>query len=601
MSIQKTALASAPLLDVRGLNVQFHGRGGAHHAVRQLSFNVAEGETLALVGESGCGKSTTALSILRLLGPQARLTGEIHFQGRDILALDVAELRALRGHEISMIFQEPMTSLNPVHTVGAQIAETLRLHQGLSRQAARQRTLEMLDLVRIPEPQRRIDDYPHNLSGGQRQRIMIAMAVACQPRLLIADEPTTALDVTVQARILDLLDQLRRDLSMGLLLITHDLGVVSQWADRVLVMFDGEKVEEGPARLVFEQPVHPYAKGLLGVSLHAGKDVHYSAGRLPEIHRRHDPQTGVQGFHLVTPESRQGSSEPGSQAREKGIATARPAGQPLLSVESLRTSYAKRGGGLFHAVDDVSFDIAPGETLGLVGESGCGKSSLSRTLMRLVPASSGRIVFDGTDLAGLKERQVKPWRKHIQMVFQDPYASLNPRRNVYDTLDAVLAVHGERDRRKRGERIRRTLERVGLPVAAASRFPHEFSGGQRQRIGIARALIMRPSLVILDEPVSALDVSIQAQILNLLVELKEDFGLSYLFISHDLSVVRYIADRVLVMNQGKIVEQGHHRLIWQEPRHEYTRTLIAAVPKPWAARPEAAAPAMAGTWRLQAA
>ncbi|QEI07663.1 ABC transporter ATP-binding protein [Pigmentiphaga aceris] len=588
----RRSTTAAPLLDVRALNVHFQGRGHAHHAVRDLNFSVERGETLALVGESGCGKSTTALSILRLLGPQAKMGGELRFQGRDILSLDTLALRALRGRDISMIFQEPMTSLNPVHTVGAQIIETLRLHQGLSYEAARKRTLDMLELVRIPEPQRRIDDYPHNLSGGQRQRVMIAMAVACQPKLLIADEPTTALDVTVQARILELLDQLRRDLSMGLLLITHDLGVVSQWADRVLVMFDGQKVEEGPARQVFEQPRHAYARGLLGASLHAGKEVHYSAGLLPEIHRLADSQGEGQGFRLVTPTLRagvvKGAVKDGAN-RPATAANASPASasptetdkaSPLLSVQSLRTSYPKRDGGVFHAVDNVSFDIARGETVGLVGESGCGKSSLSRTLMRLIPSSAGKIVFDGTDLAALKERQVKPWRRHIQMVFQDPYASLNPRRNVHDTLDAVLAVHGERDKRERARQISQTLDRVGLPAAAASRYPHEFSGGQRQRIGIARALIVRPSLLILDEPVSALDVSIQAQILNLLVELKHDFGLSYLFISHDLSVVRYIADRVLVMHGGQIVEQGDHQSIWQSPQHDYTRSLIAAVPKP---------------------
>lgn len=563
----------APLLDVRGLDVQFHGQRGTHHAVRDLSFHLAEGETLALVGESGCGKSTTALALLRLLGPQARLRGTIHFQGRDILGLPLPELRRLRGRDIAMIFQEPMTSLNPVHPVGEQIAETLRLHQGLSRTAARRRALELLALVQIPEPQRRIDDYPHHLSGGQRQRIMIAMAVACQPRLLVADEPTTALDVTVQARILQLLDQLRRDLSMSLLLITHDLGVVSQWADRVLVMFDGAKVEEGPAERVFSAPQHPYAQGLLGASLHAGKEIHYQQSPLPEIHRRHDAQTRTQHFRLVTPQ------------RPPPRAAVAPGTAPLLAVEALRTTYPRRGGGVLAAVDDVSFQIARGETLGLVGESGCGKSSLSRTLLRLIPPTSGRIVFDGTDLAPLSERAVKPWRRQLQMVFQDPHASLNPRRNVFDTLDAVLRTHDGGTRAARRQRIHQMLERVGLPAGAALRYPHEFSGGQRQRIGIARALILQPSLVILDEPVSALDVSIQAQILNLLVELKQDFGLSYLFISHDLSVVRYIADRVMVMHQGRIVEQGDHQQVWRNPQHAYTRQLLAAVPKPAAPNP----------------
>ncbi|MDH5858141.1 ABC transporter ATP-binding protein [Lampropedia aestuarii] len=565
--------SSSALLDVQQLNVHFRSRSGSHHAVKNLDFTIAQGETLALVGESGCGKSTTALALLRLLGPEANLSGRIQFDGRNIADLPLHELRRIRGHAISMIFQEPMTSLNPVHTIGSQIAETLRLHQGQSKEAARKRTLEMLDLVKIPEPQRRIDDYPHHLSGGQRQRVMIAIAVACQPRLLIADEPTTALDVTVQARILELLDQLRKDLSMGLLIITHDLGVVSQWADRVLVMFDGEKVEEAPALELFHSPQHAYSKGLLGASLHAGKDVHYSEARLPEIHRHTDPVSGLRGFKHITP-----------PLPERQAAAPAHTAVPLLSVKGLHTTYRKREGGLFHAVDGVSFDIAKGETLGLVGESGCGKSSLSRTLLKLIQPASGQIVFEGTDLAPLNEKQLKPWRKRIQMVFQDPYASLNPRRSVFDTLDAVLAVHGEKDRQQRRQRIAQTLDRVGLPGSSASRFPHEFSGGQRQRIGIARALIVRPSLVILDEPVSALDVSIQAQILNLLAELKEDFGLSYLFISHDLSVVRYIADRVLVMNQGQIVESGDRRQIWQAPQHSYTQALIAAVPKPEARR-----------------
>lgn len=581
--------APKPMLDVHHLNVHFRSRSGGHHAVKDLSFHINQGETLALVGESGCGKSTTALSLLRLLGPEAHVSGQILFDGHNIAQVPLHQLRKIRGHDIAMIFQEPMTSLNPVLTIGQQISETLRLHQSLSPKAARQRALEMLELVKIPEPQRRIDDYPHNLSGGQRQRVMIAMAVACQPKLLIADEPTTALDVTVQARILELLDDLRREFAMGLLIITHDLGVVSQWADRVLVMFDGAKVEEGLAQDVFHQPQHPYAQGLLGASLHAGKDLHYSDARLPEIHKTKHPISGELGFQLITPDLPQAVQKPAAQTPASAAAPS----NILLSVEDLHTTYRKREGGLFHAVDGVSLQIEKGQTLGLVGESGCGKSTLSRTLLRLLKPSSGRIVFNGVDLAPLSEKQLKPWRKNIQMVFQDPYASLNPRRSVFDTLDAVLAVHGEKNRSERHQRIAQTLERVGLPRSAASRYPHEFSGGQRQRIGIARALIVRPSLVILDEPVSALDVSIQAQILNLLAELKEDYGLSYLFISHDLSVVRYIADRVLVMHQGKIVEEGDRQQIWHAAQHAYTQQLIAAVPKPEARRTDRAADAAA--------
>lgn len=561
---------SPALLDVRGLDIRFRGSQGPIQAVRGLDLTIQRGETLALVGESGCGKSTTALAVLRLLAPGASLRGNIFFDGRDILALPQAELRALRGRDISMVFQEPMTSLNPVHSIGAQIIETLRRHEDLSTLAARKRAVELLDLVHIAEPQRRIDDHPHNLSGGQRQRVMIAMAVACRPRLLVADEPTTALDVTVQAQILELLDGLRREFNMALLLITHDLGLVAQWADRVAVMYGGEKVEEAATAQLFAQPAHAYTKGLLGASLHAGRSLHYTGERLPEIRVSVDPVTQSRNFALHVPVVAPRVASP--QVAHINAAA------PLLSVQDLRTDYPLRQGGVLHAVDGVSFDIGAGETLGLVGESGCGKSTLSRTLLRLVQPANGRIVLDGTDIAPLNARALKPWRRRVQMVFQDPYASLNPRRSVFDILESVLVVHGVSQKEERRKRIAAILDRVGLPSDAASRYPNEFSGGQRQRIGIARALVVRPSLVVLDEPVSALDVSVQAQILNLLVELKEDFGLSYLFISHDLSVVRYIADRVMVMHKGKIVETGGHQDIWDRPQHPYTRSLIASVP-----------------------
>ena len=565
------AAPSSLLLDIRQLDVRFKGSQGTQRAVRGLDLQLHKGETLALVGESGCGKSTTALSILRLLAPGAQISGQILFDGQDIVQLPLDDLRRLRGREISMIFQEPMTSLNPVYTVGTQIAETLREHEKLSAAAAHKRAIELLDLVRIPDPQRRANDYPHQLSGGQRQRVMIAMAVACSPRLLVADEPTTALDVTIQAQILELLDQLRRELSMSLLLITHDLGVVAQWADRVAVMYDGEKVEEASAQRLFAAPAHPYTRGLMGASLHAGQDLHYTEARLPEIQTRLNPETGVRSFHLHTPKTR-------LRDEIANTATNATAHNTLLSVEKLSTEYASRNGTV-RAVDDVSFTISVGETVGLVGESGCGKSTLSKTLLRLLPPASGRIVLEGTDLAQLQGNALQPWRQRMQMVFQDPYASLNPRRTVYDILDTVLYVHGNRSRQDRQQRIANILDRVGLPRDAGNRYPHEFSGGQRQRIGIARALVVKPSLVICDEPVSALDVSIQAQILNLLVELKEEFKLSLLFISHDLAVVRYIADRVLVMHNGRFVETGDHQSIWTNPRHDYTRSLITAVPR----------------------
>ncbi|KZK25969.1 glutathione ABC transporter ATP-binding protein GsiA [Delftia sp. GW456-R20] len=578
--------AAPPLLDIRQLRIAFPGRAGAVEAVRGLDLELRRGQTLALVGESGCGKSTTALAVLRLLAPGAQVSGRILLQGRDILALPPAELRAIRGRDIAMVFQEPMTSLNPVHTIGEQITETLRLHAGpderLNAAAARRRAIELLERVRIPEPQRRIDDHPHHLSGGQRQRVMIAMAIACRPRLLVADEPTTALDVTVQAQILELLDSLRREMDMGMLLITHDLGLVSQWADRVAVMHGGRKLEEADTPTLFRTPTHSYTRGLLGASLHgeatgATQVRHHGQGPLPEIRIHSEPGTKEARFTLFTPQV----ASPPAHALQPAL----QATVPLLQVQALRVEHIRRDASVLRAVDGVDFHIGAGETLGLVGESGCGKSTLSRALLRLQTPASGRIALDGTDLVPLHGRALRPWRRRMQMVFQDPYGSLNPRHRVQDILDAVLAVHGEASRARRQQRIAAMLDRVGLPRGAAERYPHEFSGGQRQRIGIARALVVRPSLVVLDEPVSALDVSVQAQILNLLVELKRDFGLSYLFISHDLSVVRYIADRVVVMHQGRIVESGDHGQIWHAPRHAYTRSLIDAIPGARKGRP----------------
>ncbi|MFM0393420.1 ABC transporter ATP-binding protein [Paraburkholderia phytofirmans] len=561
----------ANLLEVRDLRVSF----GAHDAVRGLSFDIAQGETLALVGESGCGKSATALSLMRLVPTPGRVTGSLRFDGRELLDLSAREIREIRGQQISMIFQEPMTSLNPVLSIGAQIVETLRQHESLSKAAAWKRAVELLALVQIPEPQRRVFDYPHELSGGQRQRVMIAMAVACRPRLLIADEPTTALDVTIQAHILELLDGLRRELSMSLLLITHDLGIVSKHADRVAVMLAGEKVEEAPVARLFTQARHPYTRGLLGASLNLADDLHYRGWKLPEI-RHGIGDDGKPSFAVVPRSVRTGpyvaDVDPAQREAAAGEA-------PLLELQDVRIDYPQRHGKTtLRAVDGVSLRIARGETIGLVGESGCGKSTLSKAILRLVPTASGAIRLRGTDLVPLGERELRPLRRHVQMVFQDPYASLNPRRTVAEILDTVLVVNGIGNAQQRRARIATMLDRVGLPASALGRFPHEFSGGQRQRIGIARALVLEPDLLICDEPVSALDVSIQAQILNLLVDLKRDLGLAYLFISHDLSVVRYIADRVHVMQAGRIVESGHHRDIWRAPQHAYTRTLLEAIP-----------------------
>ncbi|XYQ56008.1 ABC transporter ATP-binding protein [Pectobacterium carotovorum] len=551
-----------PLVDIQNLHVDFPG----HQAVRGLNLTINAGETLALVGESGCGKSATALSLMRLVAEPGKISGRILFDGQDLLTLPDRQMRQLRGNALSMIFQEPMTSLNPVLSIGQQISETLRLHEALTPAQARTRTIELLDLVKIPEPDRRVDDYPHNLSGGQRQRVMIAMAVACRPRLLIADEPTTALDVTIQAQILALLDNLRREFSMSLLLITHDLGLVAQWADRVAVMYAGQKVEEAQAADLFQSsthyfsPKHSYTRGLLATSLHMDQDRHYRTHRLAEIH--HAPTD--EGFTLLTPPT----------LIHRTTDTTQP---PLLSLKNIHTRYSTAQGKVL-AVDDVSLTILPGETLGLVGESGCGKSTLSKTILRLLPPSHGQIVFDGQDITTLKESRLKALRQRVQMIFQDPYASLNPRHSIQHILETPLLVHGLGDRSQRQQAIKNIIDRVGLPQSSLIRYPHEFSGGQRQRIGIARALVVRPSLVICDEPVSALDVSIQAQILNLLVELKNEMGLSLLFISHDLAVVRYIADRVMVMQNGRCVESGDHHSIWHQPQHPYTRKLIDAVP-----------------------
>lgn len=551
-----------PLLKVADLQVRY----GDHAAVKGVNFSVARGETLALVGESGCGKSTTAMAILRLLGGRASLSGRVEFAGQNLASLNEAQMRQLRGNRIAMVFQDPMTSLNPVLSIGEQIVEVLRRHRRLGRQEARAEALKLLERVRIPNAAQRLDDYPHNLSGGQRQRVMIAIAVACNPALLIADEPTTALDVTVQAHILQLLRELSQEYAMGLLLITHDLGVVGQWADRVAVMYDGRIVETDSAERIFTAARHPYTQGLLGASLRLDNDIHYLHQGLPEIRVTRADNVPLR-FDLHSP------------SRQEDRPVTRPSlSAPVLEVRNLVTEYRHRQRRV-RAVNDVSFVIRPGETLGLVGESGCGKSTLSKTVLGLVKSAGGEILLDGHAVTHLGDRQWRPHRAVVQMVFQDPYGSLNPRHSVYSILDGVLRQHGETSTQARSARILDILQRVGLPQNAAWKYPHEFSGGQRQRIGIARALILRPKLVILDEAVSSLDVSVRAQILNLLAELKDEFQLSYLFISHDLSVVKYMADRVLVMHDGQIVEEGDHD-IWKHASHPYTRTLIGAVPVP---------------------
>ena len=536
----------------------FSARFGSHYAVQDLNLSVQPGEMLALVGESGSGKSISALAALCLTPSSAVLEGEIHYQGLNLLAQPDATLRKLRGKSIAMIFQDPMTSLNPVLTVGQQLAETVQLHLGVDRYSARQRAITLLEQVNIANAQQRIDDYPHHFSGGQRQRIMIAMAIACEPKLLIADEPTTALDATVQRQILELLHKLRRELGMSVLFITHDLGLVEQYADRVAVMYRGVKVEESSKTALFHQPQHPYSRGLLAASLHAGETPHYRQRRLTEIvHQVEGPP------RLITPDA-------------LTLPAVDTQAEPLLVLDKLCFRYPTMPPGSA-SVRDVSLHIRSGETLGLVGESGCGKSTLSRLLLGLLKPDSGEIHFSGQRMDSLNHRQRATWRSRIQMIFQDPFSSLNPRHSVEEILRTPLKVHGRGSRAEQQQAVKEIIDQVGLSPRALTRYPHEFSGGQRQRIGIARALILNPDLLICDEPVSALDVSVQAQILNLLVSLKQQRNLSLLFISHDLAVVRYIADRVMVMYQGEMVEQGDHQQIWQRPVHAYTQQLLASV------------------------
>jgi peptide/nickel transport system ATP-binding protein len=553
-------MTQAHALEIRKLRVRY----GAHeqNAVHDLSFDIAKGESVALVGESGCGKSTTAHAIARLLGKNTAIEGTVRLNGVELLDFPERQMEDVRGARIGMIFQEPMTSLNPVHRVGTQIAEAIKRHQGLSSAQARQRVLELLDLVKLPDRVRIANSYPHQLSGGQRQRAMIAMAVSCSPELLIADEPTTALDATVQAQILDLLDGLRRDLSMSLLLISHDLPLVARWTDRVIVMHHGVKIEELTSAELFSRARTAYTRGLQESSLKLDNALHYRKTTLTEIRSQRD-EFGNYQFIRLEPQSRQEDFP----SREQ---------ENLLEVRGLTVDYANASGRQNRAVDDVSFSIRKGETLGLVGESGSGKSTVGRTIMQLLRPLAGSITLDGTELTALPERRLRALRPSFQMIFQDPYGSLNPRRTVGDILETTLIVNGQRNASTRQAMIAKTLNSVGLAKSAAQKFPHEFSGGQRQRIGIARSIIIQPKLVVCDEPVSALDVSVQAQVLNLLVDLKREYHLSYLFISHDLAVVQYISDRVMVMKDGKIIETGDHASIWQNPATDYTRQLIAA-------------------------
>ena len=565
-----------PLLEVRGLRVAFRHDGEWLEAVHGIDFDVFAGRTLGLVGESGSGKSVSSLSLMHLLDRKvSRVTAErMSLEGLDIKDFDERQMAEVRGKRLAMIFQEPMTSLNPVYRCGYQVAEMIHRHEKVSKKAARDRVISLFRQVMLPRPEAIYDSYPHELSGGQKQRVMIAMAIACQPQILIADEPTTALDVTVQKEILRLLRKLQAETGMGMVFITHDLGVVSEIADDVAVMHHGEILERGTVEQVLQDPQHPYTKGLLACR----PPMKIRLKKLPIVKEFLDGQwAGGQEQILrelqITPEERR-------QRLQLLYAQ-----EPILKVEQLRTWYPLKKGVFgrvydhVKAVDEVSLEVFEGETLGLVGESGCGKTTLGRSILRLVEPTGGKVFFDGVEVTALHPKALREFRKQAQIVFQDPYSSLNPRIRIGEAIAEPLRVHGiETDRRKCRVIVGDLLEQVGLQADHYDRYPHEFSGGQRQRICIARALAVNPRLVICDESVSALDVSVQAQVLNLLNRLKEERHLTYIFISHDLGVVRFMSDRVLVMYNGKPVEYDDADELFDHPKNDYTKKLIAALP-----------------------
>jgi peptide/nickel transport system ATP-binding protein len=557
-----------PLVSVRNLAVSFRiDRHVTFDAVKGISFDIPNNSTVALVGESGSGKSVTSLAILGLLPPENSIIGansEIQFGGRNVLRLSPEELRDMRGAEISMIFQEPMTSLNPVFTVGFQLIEVLRLHMGMTAAQARKRAIELMEEVGIPDPAYKINAFPSQMSGGQQQRVMIAMAIACEPKLLIADEPTTALDVTIQKQILELIGALQKKRGMSVLFITHDLAVVGEIADYVIVMRDGEIREQGPAAGVFENPRDTYTKALL----QCRPNLDRRPFRLPVIDdfmsgRAHGPRH--------------------TEERARGVGPADPI---VLEVNKLGKDFYSREGLFgkrkFEAVKDVSFKLPKGKTLGLVGESGSGKTTVGLTLMRLHQASSGEAIFEGRDLLAMSPREFMAYKRRIQIIFQNPYASLNPRFTVGHILTEPMQIHGiGNGEEERTDLAFELLDKVGLPETSFYKYPHEFSGGQRQRIAIARCLTMKPDILICDESVSALDVSVQAQVLNMLQDLQDEFGLSYIFISHDLAVVKYISDEIMVMSEGRIVEIANSDEIYRNPHEDYTRRLLESIPKGW--------------------
>lgn len=561
-----------PLLRVENLTIEFDSATGPQRALEDLSFQVNAGEVLAIVGESGSGKSITSLSILQLLPqpPTRYPSGKIWFapgmqQPTDLLQLPLQKLSSLRGSQLAMIFQEPMNSLNPVHTCGQQVTEAIRLHRRLSAKKAREEAIAWFRKVKLPEPEQVYSKYPHQLSGGQKQRVMIAMAMCCEPALLICDEPTTALDVTVQKTILQLLRELQQQTGMGIIFITHDLGVVSEIADRCLVLYQGKKVEESTVKTLFQNPQHPYTKGLLACR--------------PVLHPKGKRLPVVADFLKTTEQVSQPLPATTPEPLPPIVETT-----PLLKVKNLCVDFVTarnwwgRPTKKFRAVDNISFELMPGETLGLVGESGCGKTTLGRTLLRLIEPSAGEIFYQGRHLLDVKGRALRRMRQSMQLVFQDPYSSLNPRMPVGEAILEPMRVHGIYTANRQREKAVHLLEKVGLSSHHFNRYPHEFSGGQRQRIVIARALALNPGFIVCDESVSALDVSVQAQVLNLLNDLKSEFGFTTIFISHDLSVVRYISDRILVMNRGHMEECGLADDIYFRPKSAYTQQLLSSIP-----------------------